>query len=48
MYEKPYQESIYQSTYQRQVINDAQQRAEDKFRLSKDPLKTGIISKDAN
>ena len=48
MYEKPSQESIYQSTYQRQVINDAQQRAEDKFRLSKDPLKTGIISKDAN
>jgi hypothetical protein len=47
MYEKPSQESIYQSTYHRKVINDEQQRAEDKFRLSKDPLNTGIINKDA-
>jgi hypothetical protein len=47
MYEKPSQESIYQSTYHRKVINDEQQRAEDKFRLSKDPLNTGIINKDS-
>ena len=47
MFEKPSQESIYQSTYHRKVINDEQQRAEDKFRLSKDPLNTGIINKDA-